>query len=205
MNNRRSARWESIVVLEGELGDVVKKVSFLSLAGELQDGSFDTLTVFGIGTLEVGELTFLDVFLGVLQMTSNVVNQVSLFFGRHETIQVTSLDKVNIFQSVGMTAGEASDFFGSEGGSGDVVLVGATEGVGFVVGSTATVTVDSHGTITLVVDHTRLRLVDRNLRVVGTKAMTMSIRVTYDDDEGVNTVAHPFVMCSMTHLLKRRP
>lgn len=53
---------------------------FLSFGQQSEDTFFDTLAVFGIGTLEVCNLSLADVLLCVLQVTGNVVDQVGLLF-----------------------------------------------------------------------------------------------------------------------------
>lgn len=154
-----------------------KEREHLSLGAKSQDGLLNTRTVLSISTLEVSDLTFANVLLGVLQVTSNVVDQVSLLLSRHETIQITSLDEIIISQTISEAASGTADFLSSESGTSNVGLVGTTERVGFIVGGGATVAQDGHGTITLVVSNTRVRLVDGDLSIVGTKTMTVSIRV----------------------------
>jgi len=168
----------------------------LGLGLESLELGLQTGTPLLVSTLDVSDLALLEEGLGVLQVASHVVNEVRLLLGAHQAVQVTGLDKVLVRQ--------LDDVASSNGvqlerrvSAGDSSLLGTSERVGLIVGGRATVAVDGHGTIALLVGSAGVvGNVDGDLLVVGAEAVTLGIGVREETSlqhaigRGLNTGNH---------------
>lgn len=149
----------------------------LSLGLEGLELGLEASTPLLVGTLDVSNLALLEENLGVLQVTGHVIDQVRLLLGRQEAVKVTGLNKVLIR--------ELDDVASSNGvqlerrvSRSDSSLLGTSERVGLVVGGRATVAIDGHVAITLLVGNAGVvGNVDGDLLVVGAEAVTVGIGV----------------------------
>lgn len=110
-------------------------------------------------------------------MTNDVAEGVGSFlFGHNLSEQGTGLREVVVGVSGFETADQTSNSLGGELGFGSHLVT--VEGGGFVVNFGSLVTVDVHGTITLVVgDSSSVGAVDGDLVVVGTESVSVGIRI----------------------------
>lgn len=138
---------------------------------------FNTLAIVRISTLKVRKLTLNNLLSDLGQITSNVLAQVVLVLLVHEAIQVARLSKIVVSNVVAEATDQPLDFLGSKGRAHNVVLHRTTDGIGAIVGSTAIVAIDHHGTVTLVGVYLASRSVDGDLLVVDAQSMTMRIRI----------------------------
>ena len=135
--------------------------------------------VFLVNLQEVLHHSLLNVLAALAQVAGNVLNQViSVSLAEHLSekssrllvvvIGVVVLVVVSADQSINL---ELRPFVA-------LVLGGAAQAVGFVVGSSSLVSVHSHGPISLIVVHSSsVWAIDGDLVVVGTKSVSVSIRV----------------------------
>lgn len=137
----------------------------------------DTFTVLRIDLGEESDLLLLNALSGVFEGSNNVVHEVSSVFLSHDlSEESTGLLEVVVLVDVLVSASLARNSLLRPGLS--RVFTDVVHSVGLVVGLGTLVAVYVHGAVTLVVGHTSaVGAVDRDLVVVGSKSVSVSIRV----------------------------
>mmetsp|Transcript_34855 Transcript_34855/g.86495 ORF Transcript_34855/g.86495 Transcript_34855/m.86495 type:complete len:549 (+) Transcript_34855:1360-3006(+) len=137
------------------------------------------LAVLGISAGEDLHLTLLDLSLGVLEVGDDVVNQmVAVLAGHHFAIEVAGLLEVAVGVHLRVSAHNAADGLARHGET-LVLHRSAINAVRLIVGRAALVAIDTHRAVTgvVVVPRAVPRTVDRDLVVVGTESVSVSVRV----------------------------
>lgn len=174
--------WNVVERHDGDFKETRKKSSNNeeeNLQRSLGHSFGDALSQNLVDLCEDGQLTLLDILLGVLQVTGNVVDQMSAFSIVEDLVPESSgLFEVGVGVVLRVTSSPSIFNRVLVDGVSLVGLGGTNDGVGFVVGGRTLVAVDYHGTITLTVTNSRsVRAVDGDLLVVDTQTVTVGIRV----------------------------
>jgi hypothetical protein len=150
------------------------KLGFLN--GEAKALS-NSASVFRITFVENLNLSFLNISSSILEVSSDVFNQMISINILHDlSEQGTRLSKVIIGVSGSISLDQTIDL---EGSNGKVLFFSVrAKSVGFVVRSVSLVAIDLHETISLSVDHSAsVRAVDGDLLVVDTESVSVGISI----------------------------
>jgi len=137
----------------------------------------DTLSILGVDLVQDFDLTFLNVSIGILEMSSHIGDQViAILIGHDLSEQCLRLCEVAV-RVVGFVSRSQSSHL--EGSLSEFLSgSGSSEAVRLVVGFGALVSVDIHETITMVIIWSGSEwAIDWDLVIVNSKSMSVGVRV----------------------------